>query len=116
MPSDTFKRTELGTAEELLEYLRPSGKHWSQRWVSQWIFRGIQDFDNWRLEPSSWRAEVREPFEHVEAELEPFLEEDAEKIRNYIYGAAGRSQWWRWFKYGESPKKRRKSTKQKKRN
>lgn len=80
MPSDAFERTDLSSAEEFLAYLRPSGDHWMRKGVNEWIFRGVHEFDTWRLVPSSWRSAVREPFEHVKAQLAPLLDEAWDRI------------------------------------
>ena len=69
MSSIGFERTDFNTAEEFLEYLRPSAEHWLEGRANDWIYRGVYDYDGWRLVPSSWRDTVREPFEHFKAAL-----------------------------------------------
>lgn len=50
--SDIFKVIELKTAKDVLDYLRPSAKHWGT--YARWIFRGQVNAD-WKLLPKVWR-------------------------------------------------------------
>jgi len=48
---------DLETAEEFLDYLRPSRPHWDTyvQGKLRWVFRGQRDA-SWRLLPSAWRT------------------------------------------------------------
>lgn len=51
---------DLNTAEQFLDYLRPSLPHWDTyvRGKLRWVFRGQRDAA-WRLLPSAWRTDAR---------------------------------------------------------
>jgi FRG domain. len=49
---------DLDTAEQFLEYIRPSRSHWDTylQGKLRWVFRGQRDA-NWALLPSAWRTD-----------------------------------------------------------
>lgn len=63
MTSAKSYTADLNSAQEFLDYLRPSADHWSTHISGKlrWVFRGQRDA-TWRLMPSAWRdkSEARE--------------------------------------------------------
>lgn len=61
-----FEINDLNTAEDFMDFLRPSNDRWSKRgtqefWQREWIFRGQANAD-WEIMPSAWRGTIIEEF------------------------------------------------------
>ena len=71
-PLDEIETEEFESAEEFLDYLRPSKKHWLENGTNNFVFRGVWKFPDWNLVPSAWRKRKPELFRKIREDLKRF--------------------------------------------
>jgi len=91
----------IGSAAELLEYLRLSGPRWKtnpdtdDEWIRKWYFRG-QSNANWLLLPSAWRPDKASPIMWARQGTFAKGVDRAVQLRRYQYQISGQSEVVDW--------------------
>ncbi len=67
---------ELKSAEEFVDYLRPTNDRWGSSIGVSWVFRGQAD-SKWGLGPRAWRQSGLKLLESIRLEFDKFLNDDS---------------------------------------